>query len=107
MYSYPVHSSLTWLSSSASLELENFLLSEPNALLASPSLSGEATTFGSGMSPMNLRIMIQMSREAWREGGGEEGGREGGGREGGRREGGRREGGREGGRKEGGERKRG
>ena len=42
---------------------------EPNAFFASPSLSGEVGILGSGMSPMNLRIITQMSMEAW---GGEE-----------------------------------
>ena len=40
---------------------------EPNAFFARPSLSGDSGGFGSGMSPMNLSTITQISREAWRE----------------------------------------
>ena len=59
--------SLTSPNSSASFEPENFLLREPYSFLARLVLSfswGDCITFGSGMSPMNRRIITQISRAA-------------------------------------------
>ena len=74
----PFHPCLTSRSSSANFEPDNFLLREPYSFLAKLVFSfscGVWVKFGSGMSPMNRRIISQIPRDNW-EGRKEEGGEE-------------------------------